>query len=128
VNVVRVGLVSALLCDHDAGRTLLAAARSLVGPAAVARAKRADDDDDDDEDDDEEDQVKGDLSISAAAAAGTAPLARAACEFELTVLAFPTAVDRWSHDIRALAHHYVTLPAGDWVAARRKVTAFRLGL
>lgn len=141
--MVRVGLVSALFCDHDAGFTLLAAARSLVGPAAAARAAArtsmsppstrgtAPSEDDDDEDDDEEQEIAG-LAASSPVATDTADAAAAqaaphsTCEFELTVFAFPTSVDYWSRALRNLAHHYVQLPAGDWIMARRKVY-FKIG-
>ena len=146
VNVVRIGLVSALFCDHDAGFNLFAAARSLVGPTAAARAaartsatmastRRAADEEDDDDDDElnereahrnrddrntqKESNPKSFSSAAAEAAQAAAP--HSLCEFEVTVFAFPTLADYWSRALRHLAHHYVQLPAGDWVTARRKV-------
>lgn len=144
---MRIGLVSALFCDHDAGFTLLAAARSLIGPAAAARATArtsmsyygprhtAPSDDDEDDDDDELNGIEErSASTPSAAAAADANVAAAdanaasvpaaphsTCEFEVTVFAFPTSVDHWSRALRNLAHHYVQLPAGDWTMARRKV-------
>jgi tetratricopeptide (TPR) repeat protein len=92
VDVIRVGIVSALFCEHPAGKVLLAAARVLgkFGPGASS-----------------------DPSHTRSA-------------MQLTLFAFPTAVDPWSYNITSQANHYVRLRSGDWLEARRQILNHRL--
>ena len=99
VDVVRIGIVSALLCEHPAGKVLLAAALALGKRGSAA---------------------PDGSEAGTGASGGTRP------KVQLTLFAFPTAVDPWSYNITAQAHHYVRLRSGDWLEARRQILQRRL--
>ena len=107
-DVVRVGIVSALFCEHPAGKMLLAAAHTLGKQAGTLGAHI----------------IGNSKSINGGKYNDVEALSRP--KLQLTLFAFPTAVDEWSYNITAQAHHYVRLRSGDWVEARRQILEHRL--